>query len=107
MYEQDTIIQKIFFSNLSIYLCLYVFPIVLFQNWIFDYPNRFRDIFGFGVVVIVTFIYFWGMILSLGHERKSFNDQFWIHISFWVCGFGVYIFFKIIGKIVGSPCEYC
>lgn len=101
-YEQDTIIKKIFFSNFSIYVCLYLFPIVLIQNWISDYPNRLKDIFGFGFSLMVVFMYFWGMFLSGSHEKKSFNDHFWIHLSFWVCGFGVYFIYKIVGGIFGD-----
>jgi len=103
MSKQDTIIQKIIYSNFFLYLCLYLLPIPLLQNLIFDYPYRFHDILGRGFFVkgflgIFALMYFWGMFYTMTlDESESLNKHFWTHLYVWVFAIGFYASSKFLG----------
>ena len=100
---KKTTTEKILTSNFFIYLCFYLFPILLVQNWIFDYPNRFRDHFGMGFIVIAILMYFLGFLMASDKkDEETIKTHFWLHIGVW--GFGIvgYNIFLFMDFLFGS-----
>ena len=93
-------IEKILVSKFFLYLCLYLFPLSLIQNWIYDYPNRLQDIYGNGFIFIVAIMYLWGMIISLlSEDKESINLHSYLHLFVWGFGFAASIIFTIFDKL--------
>ena len=77
---------KVFTSRWFVSLCIILFWIVLLQNYIFDYPNRLRDIVGDWVSFFVILIYLWGIFVGVTRYSNT--------------GTGVLVYVNLIPLIV-------
>lgn len=84
--------NKIFTSRWFVWICIILFWIFLLQNYIFDYPNRLRDIFGNWVSFFVVIIYLWG--ISVGVTRYLNT------------GTGIFVYVNLIPLIVFLVIRY-
>ena len=84
--------KKIFTSSWFVFICIILFWIFLLQNYIFDYPNRLRDIVGNWVSFFVILIYLWGIFVGVIRYSNT--------------GTGIFVYVNLIPLIVFLVIRY-
>ena len=84
--------KKIFTSSWFVLICIILFWIFLLQNYIFDYPNRLRDIVGNWFSFFVVLIYLWGIFVGVTRYSNT--------------GTGVFVYVNLIPLIVFLVIRY-
>ena len=84
--------KKIFTSSWFVFICIILFWIFLLQNYIFDYPNRLRDIVGNWVSLFVILIYLWGIFVGVIRYSNT--------------GTGIFVYVNLIPLIVFLVIRY-
>ena len=62
---------KIYTSSWFVLICILLFWIFLLQNYIFDYPNRLRDVVGNWVSLFVILKYLWGIFVGVIRDSNT------------------------------------
>ena len=73
-------------------MCIILFWIFLLQNYIFDYPNRLRDIVGNWVSLFFILIYLWGIFVGVIRYSNT--------------GTGIFVYVNLIPLIVFLVIRY-
>ena len=84
--------KKIFTSSWFVLICIILFWMFLLQNYIFDYPNRLRDIVGNWVSFFVILIYLWGIFVGVTRYSNT--------------GTGIFVYVNLIPLIVFLVIRY-
>ena len=89
--------REIFTSSWFVWVCILLFWFCLFQNFIFDYPYRFKDIFGGWFLTLIVGMHFWGMFVgSTKDEGTSTKNLIWVNIPCLI----VFVVISVIWKSI-------
>jgi hypothetical protein len=84
--------KKFFTSRWFVWVCIPLFWVFLLQNYIFDYPDRLRDIVGNWVSLFVILIYIWGLFVGVIRYSNT--------------GTGIFVYVNLISLIVFLVIRY-
>ena len=83
---------KVFTSSWFVLLSIILFWIFLLQNYIFEYPNRLRDLVGNWISFFMMFIYVWGIFVGVTRYSNT--------------GVGILVYVNLIPLIVFLVIRY-